>query len=252
MCLKIIKKETMGLYDRINQKISSDLANNEYQANFREKKQLDPFVIDIQLEQFRSSYLMAIAALSRTEQKCSQAQSEVDKWQRRAKLALQKGDENLARLALERKKGFVTTTNMLNTQLQEQTAHVDSLKRRLSLLEIKVSEAKEQLQSTVGRISTSSAMAAFERMEEKVLLQEARAQSAQELVGADLESQFAQLEVSSDVDDELAALKELMSRGPAKSSNQLFLPQASALSSAKSNQVIDSEIEQLRKQLDQL
>jgi len=33
-------------------------------------------------------------------------------------------------------------------------------------------------------------MAAFERMEEKVLMQEARAQGA-ELAGADLESQFA-------------------------------------------------------------
>ena len=113
-------------------------------------------------------------------------------------------------------------------------------------------KAQEQLQSTVGKIGTNSAMAAFERMEEKVLLQEARAQSAQELVGADLESQFAQLEAGSDVDDELAALKAQMSLGPATSPNQPSLPQASQSSSAKSNEVVDSELEQLRKQLDQL
>lgn len=247
----------MTLYDRILQKHRADLdkmlANAEYQANFEEKKLLDPFVIDIQLEQFRSSYLMAIAARRRTEQQCSQAQSEVDKWQRRAKLALQKGDENLARLALERKKGFVTTTNRLNSQLQEQTAHVDSLKRRLSALEGKVSQVKEQLQSTVGRLGTSSAMAAFERMEEKVLMQEARAQSAQELIGSDLERQFAQLESGSGVDDELAALKKQMSLGPATSANTPSLPQATEQSSTpKSNEVVDAEIEQLRKQLDNL
>jgi phage shock protein A len=63
----------------------------------------------------------------------------------------------------------------------------------------------------VRGMNTSSAMAAFERMEDKVLMQEARASSVGELAGADLESQFAKLEGSSDVDDELAALKAQMS-----------------------------------------
>jgi len=71
-------------------------------------------------------------------------------------------------------------------------------------------------------------MAAFERMEEKVLMQEARAQSA-ELVGADLESQFAALESGSDVDDELA-LKAQMSLPPGTSQNQASLPPASGQS----------------------
>ena len=62
----------------------------------------------------------------------------------------------------------------------------------------------------VRGMNTSSAMSAFERMEEKVLMQEARAQAQGELAGADLESQFARLEGSSDVDDELAALKSQM------------------------------------------
>ena len=148
---------------------------------------------------------------------------------------------------------------------------IDTLKRSLIALESKISEAKtkkdmlkarisaakaqEQLQGTVGRLGTNSAMAAFERMEEKVLMQEARAQAAGELVGSDLESQFAQLEAGSDVDDELAALKAQMSLGPATPQNQPSLPQASNQSSgskSNSNQVVDAELEQLRKQLDQL
>ena len=96
-------------------------------------------------------------------------------------------------------------------------------------------------------------MGAFERMEEKVLLQEARAQGAAELVGSDLESQFAALESGSGVDDELAALKAQMSLGPATSPNQPSLPPASGQpASSKPNQVVDSELEQLKKQLDQL
>ncbi|MFM9158190.1 MAG: PspA/IM30 family protein, partial [Dolichospermum sp.] len=51
-------------------------------------------------------------------------------------------------------------------------------------------------------------------MEEKVLLQESRAQSTAELIGSDLESQFENLEPGSDIDDELAALKASLAPAP--------------------------------------
>ena len=69
-----------------------------------------------------------------------------------------------------------------------------------------------------------------------------------------MESQFAALEFGSGVDDELAALKAQMSLGPATFPNQQSLPPASGQSTggSKPNQVVDSELEQLKKQLDQL
>jgi phage shock protein A len=100
-------------------------------------------------------------------------------------------------------------------------------------------------------MNTSSAMAAFERMEEKVLMQEARAQSAGELAGADLEHQFAALEASSDVDDELAALKAQMSL-PGGTSNQPQLPPEQRTTPKANNEVVDAELDSLRKQLDQM
>ncbi|GAB1538767.1 hypothetical protein NUACC21_14310 [Scytonema sp. NUACC21] len=117
---------------------------------------------------------------------------------------------------------------------------------------ITAAKAQEQLQGMVRGMNTSSAMAAFERMEEKVMLQEARAQSAAELAGADLESQFAKLEASSDVDDELAALKAELSL-PGGSPTQQALPQQSSApkSNTTNNEVVDAELESLRKQLDQ-
>ena len=66
-------------------------------------------------------------------------------------------------------------------------------------------KASEQLQQTTSRMNTSSSMAAFERMEEKVLQMEAQSAAVAELAGADLESQFASLESGGDVDLELAA-----------------------------------------------
>jgi len=258
----------MGLFDRISRVVKANL--NDMVSNAEDpEKMLEQSILEMQedLVQLRQGVAQAIAAQKRNEQQYNQAQNEANKWQRNAQLALQKGDENLARQALERKKSFAETANTLKTNLDGQVGQIDTLKRSLIGLESKISEAKtkkdmlkarssaakaqEQLQSTVGRIGTSSAMAAFERMEEKVLIQEARAQSAQELAGADLESQFAQLEAGSDVDDELAALKAQMSLPPAPSPNQPSLPPSQS-STAKSNQVVDSELEQLRKQLDQL
>ncbi|WP_236097206.1 PspA/IM30 family protein, partial [Dolichospermum planctonicum] len=105
---------------------------------------------------------------------------------------------------------------------------VEGLKKNLIQLESKISEAKtkkemlkaritaakaqEQLGNIESGMSTSSAMSAFERMEQKVLIQESRAQSTAELIGSDLESQFAKLKSGSDIDDELAKLKAELKR----------------------------------------
>ncbi|KYC42583.1 hypothetical protein WA1_18985 [Scytonema hofmannii PCC 7110] len=232
------------------------------------EKTLEQAILEMQEElvKFRQCVSQAVAAQKRTEKQYNDAQNEVNKWHRNAQLALQKGDEILARQALERKKTFNESSRALKVSLEQQTTQVDSLKRNLIQLESKISEAKtkkemlkarataakaqELLQGMVRGMNTSSAMAAFERMEEKVLMQEARAQSSAELAGADLEAQFAKLEASSDVDDELAALKAQM----LASSTQRALPQQSTTpnTNAGNNEVVDTELESLRKQLDNL
>ncbi len=111
----------------------------------------------------------------------------------------------------------------------------------------KAAEANKQLQSTVSNIGTSSAMAAFERMEEKVLALEAESDSASELQGSGLEQQFAQLEAGSGVDDELAAMKAQLSGG-AQPAGQL--PSAKdTQSTSSSSSAVDAELEELRSQL---
>ena len=259
----------MGLFDRIGRVVKSNLNDMVSKAEDPEKM-LEQALLEMQedLVQLRQGVAQAIAAQKRSEQQANQAQNQANEWDRKARLALTKGDENLARQALERKKSYTETANTIRPQLEQQVGQIDTLKRSLIALESKISEAKtkkdmlkarssaakaqEQLQSTVGRLGTSSAMGAFERMEEKVLMQEARAGAAAELVGSNLESQFAQLE-SGDVDDDLAALKAQMALGPASSQNQASLPPASGQTTkSKSDQPVDDDLERLRSQLDQL
>ncbi|MEB3336027.1 MAG: PspA/IM30 family protein [Leptolyngbyaceae bacterium] len=255
----------MGLFDRVSRVVRANVNDLVSKAEDPEKI-LEQAIMDMQedLVQLRQAVAGAIASQKRTQQQYNQAQTESNNWQQRAQLALQKGDENLAREALTRKKSHTETANTLKTQLDQQTAQVDTLKRNLIAVEGKLSEAKtkkdmlkarvsaakanEQLQSAVSSLSTSSAMSAFERMEEKVLQLEARSQASAELAGADLESQFAALESGSGVDDELAAMKAQLLGGAPQNQPQL----AGSTQSVPSDRVVDAELEALKKQMDQL
>jgi phage shock protein A len=176
-------------------------------------------------------------------------------------LALQKGDENLAREALTRKKTHSETAASMKASLDQQSAQVEALKRNLVALESKISEAKtkkemlkarmqsakaqENLNNMMGKINTNAASATFERMEERVLMAEAKASSTAELLQDNLESQFAQLEAGSGVDDELLAMKARMltASSPAGS-----LPPSDALRTVRPT-AVDSELEELRRQM---
>jgi phage shock protein A len=91
-------------------------------------------------------------------------------------------------------------------------------------------------------------MAAFERMEEKVLMQEAKSQAAGEIAGSQLEQQFQLLEAHSDVDDELAQMKAMLAGGSQPTG---ALPPGQASSTPKPTAPVDEELEALRRQLNQ-
>ena len=258
----------MGLFDRIGRIVRGNINSMIDNAEDPEKV-LDQAVIDMQknLVDLRQAVAKSIAEQKRTEQQYNQNQVEASKWQQRAQLALTKGDENLAREALVRKKQYAETAATLENQLSGQKDQVQTLKNNLIALESKISEAKtkknmlkarskaakanKELQSTLSGIDTSSAMSAFERMEEKVLQMEAESQSIHELGGTGLEQQFAQLEAGSGVDDELAAMKaQLSGASPA----QEALPSAKTeqeedITDSESKSAVDSELERLRSQL---
>ncbi|QQE64904.1 hypothetical protein GFS31_15880 [Leptolyngbya sp. BL0902] len=254
----------MGLFDRVSRVVRSNL-NAAVSAAEDPEKILDQAIVDMQedLVQMRQAVATAIASQKRVQQQYDKASSEANTWQQRAQLALQKGDEELARQALVRKKTQAETAAALKAQLDTQSVTVDQLKRNLIGLESKLAEAKtkkdmlkarasaakatEQLQSTTSSLNTSSAMAAFERMEEKVLQMEAKSEAIAELAGADLESQFMSLEAGGDVDSELAAMKAQLSGGTV---DQAQLPAGGT--AAPKDTAVDAELEALRAQIDNI
>ncbi len=130
----------MGLFDRIRRVVGANLNDMVSKAEDPEKM-LEQALLEMQedLVQLRQGTAQAIAAQKRTEKQYNDAQNEINKWQRNAQLALQKGDETLARQALERKKSFNDTSTALKTSLDQQVAQVEGLKRNLIQLESKIS-----------------------------------------------------------------------------------------------------------------
>lgn len=227
----------MGLFDRIFRVVRANF-NSLVSAAEDPEKILEQAVMDLQedLVQLRQAVAGAIASQKRTERQCAQTQSNADEWYRRAQLALQKGDENLAREALSRRKTYQETAKALSGQIEQQTVIVSQLKQNMRVLESKIADAKtkkdmyiararsarasEKLNELVGHIDAGATVNAFERMEEKVLQLEARSQAIADLGADTLEKQFASLEGSTDVDAELATMKSQM----LKSSNPHQLP----------------------------
>ena len=255
----------MGFFDRLSRLLRSNLNDLVGRAE-DPAKILDQSVADMQsdLIKLRQAVAAAIASQKRIENQAQQAESQSKTWYERATLALKKGEEDLAKEALSRRKTYQETATALNSQLATQAGQVENLKKNLLSLEGKIAvartkkdmlkaraqaaQAQAQLQGAVGGLNTDSAMAAFDRMEEKVLSLEASGQAAAELAGADLDSRFQALEAGGDVDQELAALKASLNPSPLALPDDTKKPELLPAQAAE----VDDELEKLRRSIDNL
>jgi len=256
----------MGLLDRLSRLLRANL--NAFVSDAEDPiKILDQSVADMQedLVKLRQAVAIAIASQKRLENQANQAKEQIQNWFSRAELALKKGEEDLAREALSRKKTFQETFESLTTQFQSQNGQVEKLKKSLLLLERKIAEARtkkdmlkaraqaakaqQKIQSAVGDLGGKSAMAAFERMEDKVEALEASGQAALELAGEDLESKFAALEGGDDIEKELEKLRSQLKSGV----EAIALPPSdSDVNEVKTVEIqeVEVELEEMKKAMD--
>ncbi|KAL1832202.1 hypothetical protein ACET3Z_001853 [Daucus carota] len=217
----------MNLFERFARVIKS-YANAIVSAFEDPEKILEQAVTEMNddLIKMRQATAQTLASQKQLENKYKTAQQASEDWYRRAQLALEKGNEDLAREALKRRKTLADNATAMKTQLDQQKGVVDNLVSNTRLLESKIQEAKSKkdtlkaraqsaktatkLNDMLGNVNTSSALSAFEKMEEKVMAMESQADALNQLTTDDLDGKFALLETSS-VDDDLASLKEELS-----------------------------------------
>ncbi|KAK9288557.1 hypothetical protein L1049_017016 [Liquidambar formosana] len=217
----------MNLFDRFA-RVAKSYANAIISSFEDPEKILEQTVLEMNddLIKLRQATAQVLASQKRLENKYKAAQQASEDWYRKAQFALEKGDEDLAREALKRRKSYADNASSLKAQFDQQKNVVENLVSNTRLLESKIQEAKSKkdtlkaraqsaktaskVNEMLGSVNTSSALGAFEKMEEKVLAMESQAEALGQLTTDDLDGKFALLE-SSSVDDDLANLKKELS-----------------------------------------
>ncbi|XP_034680133.1 membrane-associated 30 kDa protein, chloroplastic-like isoform X3 [Vitis riparia] len=217
----------MSLLDRFARVVKS-YANAIISSMEDPEKILEQTVLEMNddLIKMRQATAQVLASQKRLENKYKAAQQASEDWYRKAQFALEKGDEDLAREALKRRKSYADNASALKAQFDQQKNVIENLVSNTRLLESKIQEAKSKkdtlkaraqsaktaskVNEMLGNVNTSNALAAFEKMEEKVLTMESQAEALGQLTSDELDGKFALLE-SSSVDDDLANLKKELS-----------------------------------------
>ena len=234
----------MGVLGRMNDIVRSNLNELVSKAENPEKM-LKQAILDMEqhLRKARKQVIDTIAAEKTLEKKRLALLEAARRWERRAEMALRAEDEDLARQALIRKADFDTQAEQLESQILVQREYVGALKQSLASLEERHREARARKDALIARARTAKARKktaeavtadklgggikearafdTFERMEDKVLELEAKAEAylevadGAEIPAADpgLDARFQALEKGQDLDEQLARLQQQIDDG---------------------------------------
>jgi len=189
------------------------------------EKMIKQVILDMQnqLLQVKTQVAISIADQHLLEKKQKESQDRASEWMRKAELAVDKKQDDLARGALERSTSYKQVAESFEQQIADQKAQVENLKTALRKLEQKLAEAEAKSDVLVAQhrrsralskasdarlsIGDSSKAAAFDRMKGKVMHAEAVSQAKSELASDNLEDRLAALEKEEHIDKLLADLK---------------------------------------------
>ena len=189
------------------------------------EKILNQLLEDMQheLKEVKIQVAAAIRDANKFEAQYKENLESAEKWEKRAIVFIQNGDDARAKEALRRKRSSEDLASGFREQFDAQQESVSVLKDGLATLEQKIEEAKNKralliarqrraeaeraIHQTVSGISDSSAVNAFDRIEDKVLDTEAEAEALSEMRQPSLDEEFDKFDKKDEIDDELAKLK---------------------------------------------
>jgi phage shock protein A len=195
-----------------------------------------------QITQVRRALVDIAASRKRIELQEEQLQHSADHLQDQAKQALSAGREDLAREALSRRSAAVQQIEQMEPQHQQMIDEEAKLTQTMKALQARVNQFRTQKETLKAQYTAAQAMtsvnegvagisksitdsgAALERAQDKIAGLQARSSALDELLesgvlesvgsgGDDIQRELDQIGSSSQVDDQLAALKASM--GPA-------------------------------------
>ena len=192
------------------------------------EKMLKQVILDMenQFIQVKTQVAIALADRHVLEKKKKENAEKHAEWMRKAELAVDKQDDDLARAALERALSFQQLTESFDQQIADQEIQVESLKSALKKLELKLAEARGKADVLIAQHRRSRAVnraadaqvtptgenRTFERMRTKVEHEEAIGRAKNEVLGDDIDGRLHALEQEDKINsllDEIKAKKRI-------------------------------------------
>jgi len=211
----------MALMDRVATLVRANL-NDLLDKAENPEKMLKQVILDMenQFIQVKTQVAIALADLHLLEKKKNENADKHAEWMRKAELAVEKKDDQLARAALERAVSFQILAENYDDQINQHHIQVESMKAALKRLELKLSEARTKAdllivqhrrsRATHRAASTQHATGTdntFERMRHKVAREEALGIAKGELLSDDLDLRLHSLERDQKINTLLHELK---------------------------------------------
>jgi len=213
----------MGIFSRF-----TDIVNSNINALLDKAEDPEKMVrliiqeMEDTLVEVRSASAKTLANKKEIVNQISKYESDASDWEAKAELALSKDRDDLARAALQEKKKSAEAAEVLSKELAIVEEQISKLQDEIGQLQEKLADAKSRQKTIIMRQKTASsrlevkktldstkvdnAMGRFEQYERKIDDLESQVE-AYDLGKKTLQDEFAELEASDKVEDELAALK---------------------------------------------
>jgi phage shock protein A len=214
----------MALLERVSTLVRANL-NDLIDRAENPEKMLKQVMLDMdnQLMQVKTQVAIAIADEHLLLKKQKENEEKAAEWTRKAEIAVDKQQDDLARIALERSLSCRQMAESFAEQVADQKMQVETLKSALHKLEQKQAEAQSKSDLLMAQhrrsralgkasdarmgINSGAAAATFDRMKSKVHRSEALSQAKSEMAGRDLEDRLAALGGEDEIDKMLGELK---------------------------------------------
>jgi len=219
----------MGIFSRISDIVNSNL--NALCDSAEDPEKMIRLIIqemEDTLVEVRSTSARVIADQKTASRRRDRIASEVTTWEDKAKLAVSKGRDDLAKAALQERRAVEETLRLVEGELMSASEHIGQLNEEIGQLQQKLDDAKAkqktillrsktassrmQVKKQVHRSELDSAFAKFERFERRVDTLEGELQAME--LGRDTASSLAaEIDALGEedwLDEELLRIKDSM------------------------------------------
>ena len=217
----------MGIFTRFKDIVSSNINAMLDKAEDPEKMiKLMIQEMEDTLVELKASCAGTMATKSKVSRALDETRSYVEDWDSKARLAISKGREDLAREALVEKRVFSEEAERLEKEIAQLEGIVDKYKGDISQLEDKLANARKKhqvliqrhtqaqkrykAQNVIRKNDNTNAFARFEAFENRIERMEADAELVNAKARPSIEDEFAKLQNDDTLENELAALKAEM------------------------------------------